>query len=188
MERAGVVVSLARSRQFGLTLAESSSIAFHHAGFVDNQIDFGSTIPSRSSTQSTKMAPPKKLTFNFSSEPTPDNYIRKPAVTPRRKQAEVVEDPAIVVDDDKSPLFVPLSQETPDQTEVSQHPYLSRPVFCTHRLATGTVSTHRRQRSTGVVHQRKSELNAYLGLTFSVLTSHRWDVEQTHPKLQLAAR
>lgn len=136
------MVSLARSRRFGLTLAESSSIAFRHAGFVDNQIDFGITTLSRSSTQSTKMAPPKKLTFNFSSEPTPDNYIRRPAVTPRRKQAEVVEDSAIVVDDDKSPLFVPLSQETPDQTEVRQHPDLSRPVFCTHRLATGTVSTH----------------------------------------------
>jgi hypothetical protein len=91
------------------------------------------------------MAAPKKLIFNFSSEPTPNNYIRKGAATPRRKRAEAVESPAVVVDDNDSPLFVPLSRETPDQTQVSQHPDLPLPVFCAHRLATEKIPTHPRQ-------------------------------------------
>jgi hypothetical protein len=91
------------------------------------------------------MAAAKKLIFNFSSEPTPNNYIRKGAATPRRKRAEAVESPAVEVDDNDSPLFVPLSKKTPDQLEVSQHPDLPRPVFCTHRLATEILSTHPRQ-------------------------------------------
>ncbi|KAG9635328.1 hypothetical protein KCU95_g11307, partial [Aureobasidium melanogenum] len=63
------------------------------------------------------MTAPNKLIFNFSSEPAPDNYIRKKAATPRRKRAEVLENPAIVVDDDRSPLFEPLSENAPDQID-----------------------------------------------------------------------
>lgn len=63
------------------------------------------------------MTAPNKLIFNFSSEPVPDNYIRKKAATPRRKPVEVLESPAIVVEDDHSPLFEPLSDNTPDQTD-----------------------------------------------------------------------
>ncbi|KAK6006018.1 hypothetical protein QM012_006428 [Aureobasidium pullulans] len=64
------------------------------------------------------MTAPNKLIFNFSSETVSDNYMRKKAATPRRKQAEVLESPAIVVDNDRSPLFEPLSHNTPDETEM----------------------------------------------------------------------
>ncbi|KAG9844448.1 hypothetical protein KCU77_g9189, partial [Aureobasidium melanogenum] len=63
------------------------------------------------------MTAPNKLIFNFSSEPAPDNHIRKKAATPRRKRAEVLESPAIVVDYDRSPLFEPLSENTPNQID-----------------------------------------------------------------------
>ncbi|KAH0001213.1 hypothetical protein KCU78_g14979, partial [Aureobasidium melanogenum] len=63
------------------------------------------------------MTAPNKLIFNFSSEPAPDNYIRKKAATPRRKQAKALESPAIVVDEDRSPLFEPLSENTPNQID-----------------------------------------------------------------------
>ncbi|KAG9674279.1 hypothetical protein KCU99_g7598, partial [Aureobasidium melanogenum] len=63
------------------------------------------------------MTAPNKLVFNFSSEPAPDSYIRKKAATPRRKQAKVLESPAIVVDEDRSPLFEPLSENTPNQID-----------------------------------------------------------------------
>lgn len=86
------------------------------------------------------MTAPNKLIFNFSSEPAPNNYIRKQAATPRHKKAEVLESPAIVIDDDHSPLFEPLSDNAPDQTEVSQHPHLPYPVLYTHRLATDKFS------------------------------------------------
>lgn len=78
------------------------------------------------------MAPPKKLTFNFSSEAAPWNYIRGPAANRRRKQEKVVENAAVVVDDDDSPLFEPLASESPDQTEVSHRSRRPRPVSCTH--------------------------------------------------------
>jgi hypothetical protein len=81
------------------------------------------------------MTAPKKFIFNFSSEAAPDNYIRKPTGTRRRKRTEVVESPAVLIDDNNSPLFEPLSNGTPDQTEVSQHIQLPRPVLCTHRIA-----------------------------------------------------
>ncbi|KAG9961021.1 hypothetical protein KCU61_g5952, partial [Aureobasidium melanogenum] len=63
------------------------------------------------------MTAPNRLIFNFSSEPAPDNHIRKKAATPRRKRAEVLESPAIVVDEDRSPLFEPLSENTPYQID-----------------------------------------------------------------------
>ncbi|CAD0097991.1 unnamed protein product [Aureobasidium mustum] len=66
------------------------------------------------------MTAPNKLIFNFSSEPAPNNYIRKQAATPRHKKAEVLESPAIVIDDDHSPLFEPLSDNAPDQTEMNR--------------------------------------------------------------------
>jgi hypothetical protein len=81
------------------------------------------------------MAAPKKFVFNFSSEAAPDNYIRRPTGTQRRKRTEVVESPAVWVDDNDSPLFEPLSKGTPDQTEVGQHPQLPRLVICTYRVA-----------------------------------------------------
>lgn len=70
------------------------------------------------------MAPPKKLTFNFSSEATPNNYIRGPVAGRKRKQEKVVENSAVVVDDDDSPLFEPLASESPEQTEVSRRFHL----------------------------------------------------------------
>lgn len=82
------------------------------------------------------MTAPNKLVFNFSSEPAPDSYIRKKAATPRRKQAKVLESPAIVVDEDRSPLFEPLSENTPNQIDVSQHPHLPHSILYAHRLAT----------------------------------------------------
>lgn len=91
------------------------------------------------------MTAPNKLIFNFSSETAPDNYIRKKAATPRRKRAEVLERPPIVVDDDRSPLFEPLTDNTPDQTEVSQHPRLPHSILYTHRLATDNFSRRRCQ-------------------------------------------
>ncbi|CAD0113917.1 unnamed protein product [Aureobasidium uvarum] len=66
------------------------------------------------------MTAPKKLIFNFSSEPVPNNYIRKTAATPRRKRATVPGTPATVIDDDNSPLFEPLSGDTPDQTQMNR--------------------------------------------------------------------
>ncbi|KAI4727658.1 hypothetical protein E4T49_04515 [Aureobasidium sp. EXF-10728] len=63
------------------------------------------------------MTASKKLVFNFSSEPVPNNYLRKKAATPRHKRSEVPETPAIVVDGDNSPLFEPLSGNTPDETQ-----------------------------------------------------------------------
>jgi len=80
------------------------------------------------------MAPPKKLTFNFSSEAAPNNYIRGPITGRRRKQERVLENAAVVVDDDDdSPLFEPLADQSPDRTEVSHHSRLTRPVSCTHQ-------------------------------------------------------
>jgi hypothetical protein len=81
------------------------------------------------------MAAPKRFIFNFSSEAAPDNYIRRPTGTRRRKRTEVVESPAILIDDNDSPLFEPLSNGTPDQTEVSQYPQLAHLVVCTYRVA-----------------------------------------------------
>ena len=111
------------SRRFRVILTESSSIAFRHTGFVYNlRLALAETCYAQPLREITKMAPSNKLSFNFSSEPPPNNYIRRPAASARRKQAKVVEAPSVVVDDDWSPLFVPHSDGTPDQTEVSQHP------------------------------------------------------------------
>lgn len=77
------------------------------------------------------MAAPTKLVFNFSSETAPDNYIRRRAATPRRKRAEVLESPPLVVEDDHSPLFEPLADNPPDQSEVSQHPRLPHSILYT---------------------------------------------------------
>jgi hypothetical protein len=81
------------------------------------------------------MVAPKRFIFNFSSEAAPNNYIRKPTGTRRRKRAEVVGSPSVLIDDNNSPLFEPLSNGTPDQTEVSQHLQLPRLVIYTHRVA-----------------------------------------------------
>lgn len=87
------------------------------------------------------MTAPNKLIFNFSSETAPDNYIRKKAATPRRKRAELLERPPIVVEDGRSPLFEPLTDNTPGQTEVSQEPRLPHSILYAHQLATDHFSS-----------------------------------------------
>lgn len=71
---------------------------------------------------------PGGLVFNFSELPAAPNDLYKKAATPRLKRAEAEKSPVIVVEDDGSPLFEPLGDQTPDQTEVGHR--LRPPHIC----------------------------------------------------------
>ncbi|THW60933.1 hypothetical protein D6C77_01837 [Aureobasidium pullulans] len=69
---------------------------------------------------------PGGLVFNFSELPAAPNDLYKKAATPRLKRAGAEKSPVIVVEDDGSPLFEPLGDQTPDQTEMVPAPSHAR--------------------------------------------------------------